>query len=155
MPPALRTIRRPHSLEKSLAFAAGELKILRPTVPAHLTALGGRLGVVVSGEALLAMMKTFLNTLAFVIGFGSPASAWDLAPLSSCFEAMELGSIVSNFSREQWSNPLTHQFYFETEHVWVFYRGEFFDLYYETQTPGPSAAYCEVKRLYPGEGQPG
>lgn len=142
-------------LEKSLAFALGEFKILRPPVLAHLTALGGRLGLDVSGEALLAMMKTFVSAFGFLVGFGSAAGAWDLAPLSSCFEAMEFGSIVRSFSNEDWLSPRTRQYHFETEHVWVFYRGEFFDLYYDTNSPGASAAYCEVKRLYPGDGQPG
>ena len=99
-------------------------------------------------------MKKSISALAILIGFGSPASAWELAPLARCFEAMERGSIVHSFSRDDWHNSLTQQFHFQTEHVWVFYDTEFFDLYYDKAGMGAAAAYCEVKRLYPGEGQP-
>lgn len=99
-------------------------------------------------------MKKSITALAILIGFGSPASAWELAPLARCFEAMERGSIVQSFSKDDWHNSLTQQFHFQTEHVWVFYDTEFFDLYYDKAGMGAAAAYCEVKRLYPGEGQP-
>ena len=99
-------------------------------------------------------MKKSITALAILTGFGSPASAWELAPLARCFEAMERGSIVHSFSRDDWHNSLTQQFHFQTEHVWVFYDTEFFDLYYDKAGMGAAAAYCEVKRLYPGEGQP-
>jgi hypothetical protein len=99
-------------------------------------------------------MRRSIIALAILTGFGSPASAWELAPLARCFEAMERGSIVHSFSRDDWHNSLTQQFHFQTEHVWVFYDTEFFDLYYDKGGMGAAAAYCEVKRLYPGEGQP-
>ena len=99
-------------------------------------------------------MRRSIIALAILTGFGSPASAWELAPLARCFEAMERGSIVHSFSRDDWHNSLTQQFHFQTEHVWVFYDTEFFDLYYDKAGMGAAAAYCEVKRLYPGEGQP-
>ena len=99
-------------------------------------------------------MRRSIIALAILTGFGSPASAWELAPLARCFEAMERGSIVHSFSRDDLHNSLTQQFHFQTEHVWVFYDTEFFDLYYDKAGMGAAAAYCEVKRLYPGEGQP-
>lgn len=102
----------------------------------------------------LKTMKTFVAYVVFILGFGTPAIAWDITPLARCFEAMERGAIVQSFSKEDWYNPLTQQHHFETEHVWVFYGGEFFDLYYVKEGTGASPAYCEVKQLYPGAGQP-
>ncbi len=105
-------------------------------------------------EVPLAMLKKYISALTFVVGMGSPAHAWEVTPLSRCFEAMERGAIVRSFSNEDWFSPVTRQYHLETEHIWGFYGAELFDLYYDTRSTGPSAAYCEVKQFYPGEGQP-
>jgi hypothetical protein len=152
--PQTLAVQSPASLPyNALAFAAEDFKIgLR--VPEERTTVERRPGIYSLKETRLAIMKTSLPALALLIGFGSPASAWEMTPLSRCFEAMEGGSVIRSFSNEDWFSPATRQYHLETEHIWVFYRGELFDLYYDTLGEGASAAYCEVKQFYPGEGQP-
>jgi len=143
----------PHSITITLASRAMEVKNVN-SWQGIWGILERHVGIYFIQKMRLFTMRKSMPALAIFLGVGSPASAWELAPLARCFEAMERGSIVQSFYKDDWHNSLTQKFHFQTEHVWVFYDTEFFDLYYDKAGTGASAAYCEVKRLYPGEGQP-